>query len=166
MVTVIFFAAPSLWAAEDKLLFSRAQKAALEGKQDFAFMQYRSILNNHADSQYEDEALFANAEYYYLISHYSQAHDLFLKYLNTSSLKSGKLFALVYLYKISLINKDRDLAETLRRRILTFQRQSFIFKKTKEYVFKSPLFRRHKAVYDIEKIEISVEGESFAKILY
>ena len=153
-----------LTAQEAQGLFSRAVQFAKAGQNDFAFMQYRAILDNAAQLEHEDEALFACGEYFYMNSNYADAQKSFREYLAKKHRDVNKLFALAYLLKIAQTGHDDKAYVDLEKEIATFKRQSFIFRNAKEYKFISPLQRKHKATYDIEKIEFFIEGVLFARV--
>jgi len=169
-IVILFFCVLSFsgvaFAGNTLKMFSMANQAARAGKLDFAFMHYRSILRDNPTSPYTDQALFALGEYLYIMTDYNQARDFFSQYLESQSQPEGKLFALVYLLKMALSEHETDIAQEIEKEILLWRQQTYIFKKVKEYSYRSPLFRKHKAVYSIDKIEFYIENEPFAKVSY
>lgn len=166
MMLIVIFSLTPLYAETNPQLFQKAMKFAKDGEMDLAFMNYHSILSDPLSSRYADEALFACAEYQYLVRNFFEANVLFRKYVDTAQSKQGKLFALVYLMRIAQEKKDLDAVAEIRKQVISFKRHSFIFKDFREYNFLSPLRRAHKATYNINKIEFFIEGEFFAKISY
>lgn len=64
----IFFSSLAWGASEESRQFLMAQKAAKAGQADFAFMHYRNLLSNYPNSKYRETALFAEGEYYFMLS--------------------------------------------------------------------------------------------------
>ena len=162
----IFLLAPMAKAGEDARIYARAVQAARAGHIDFAFMQYRSILNESPESPYSEYALFASGEYYFLLPQRSQAAAFFHSYINRFPDAKGKLFALAYLYKLAQLEHDDPLAQELARKIVADTQLSLIFRDFKEYRYQSPLAREHKVIFHIDHIEFFVKGERFAEIVF
>jgi hypothetical protein len=76
----------------------------------------------------------------------------------------GKLFALAYLYKIAESAGQEELKEKLKTEIVTFKRVSLLFRNSQKYVYRSPLLKRYKVEYYIDRVEFYLDGESFAQI--
>jgi tetratricopeptide (TPR) repeat protein len=165
VVVCVLLSVPAVEAGHYKMDFVRAKKAALDGNMDFAFMNYRSVLRGNPRGKYRVEALFANAEYYYSMDQMKEAKMYFNEYLSSSENANGKLFALIYQLKLAKQEKNIQLIKKIEKDVVLFQQQSFIFKKSKEYLYMSPMNREHKAVYAIDKIRFYLEGALFAEIL-
>jgi outer membrane protein assembly factor BamD (BamD/ComL family) len=133
---------------------------------DSAFLHFRSLFNEYPNSKYAQRALFATGEYYYLVSNYKEAVTTFIKYLNDYPDSANRLFALMYLYKIAELKQEESLLENLKKEIVDFKQLVFLFRKFKEYKYRSPLLRKHKVIYYIDKVEFYVNGELFEEIPY
>jgi hypothetical protein len=123
-------------------------------------------LENYPDSRNAEEALFATAEYYFLLGDFTDARPGFIKFISEYPDSKAKPFALVYLIKIAEKQAQESLAESLRKQIITSQQLVLLFRDFKESQYLSPLYRRHKAVHFIDKIEFYIDGELFAQISY
>jgi len=165
-LVVILFMVITAYAGEDEFWYSKARTAARQGQKDFAFMQYRGILIRYPGSKYTQEAMFANGEYYFFANQNTESYGFFEKYLESSSEPDKDIFVLAYLLRLAKMKKDEALSEDMKNRIISLHRQSFIFEKSKEYQFSSPLNRQHKVVYDIEKIVFTIEGDPFETVFY
>ena len=154
------------YAQEDAQIYSEAVKAARAGEINFAFMYFRGILTSYPESKYREDALFANAEYYFSIADYYDAIQSFIKFLNDYPDSKGKPFALAYLLKIAQIQGRDSLAQDLENNLVNLQRLSLMFRNSKEYKYRSPLYRNLNLIYYIDKIEFYVDKELVAKISY
>ncbi len=147
-------------------VYSKAVKFARAGQNDFAFMQYSKLLRNYPMSKYRDRALFATGEYYFQNFEYKQATEAFQTYIDEYPDSDERLYALAYLLNIPRKDSNDLFAQSLEKQIIDLQQVSFVFRDSKEIVYKSPLFQNHKAIIHIDKIEFYVEGELFAKVSY
>ncbi len=155
-----------VWAQDISEVYAKAAQAAKSGQMEFAFLYYQEILTSDAEPKLKTEALFANGEYFFGLNSFREAHEYFEQYWAADGNLSGRLFALAYLLKIAQQKNRAELIDSLEREIINFEKQSFIFRNYKEYDYQSPLNRRHKAVYFIDRIVIFVEGEEFVKITF
>ncbi|MFA5087967.1 MAG: outer membrane protein assembly factor BamD [Candidatus Omnitrophota bacterium] len=165
LLAVLIFSLP-VYAGEDAVLYSMAVHSAKHGRMDFAFIRYHSILRDFSASPYREQASFAIAEYYFTIPDYRAAKEQFDSFLTNYPDSKGKFFALAYLYKIALVGEDAALAEDLAKQIINIRQTSSLFGKSKVYSYRTPLYRRLKAVSKAEGLEFYSGGELFAKILY
>ena len=147
-------------------IYSKAVKFAKAGKSDFAFMYYSKLLRNYPMSKYRDKALFATGEYYFKISGFQQASEAFQTFVDEFPNSEERLYALAYLLSIANKAEDELFAQGLERQIINLQQVSFVFRESKEIVYRSPLYQNYKAIIHIDKIELYVEGELFAKVSY
>lgn len=154
------------YAEEGGRLYSSALREARSGNKETAFMYFRSFLANYPDSKYARDALFATGEYYFLISDYADSAQSFTRYLDDYQDSPCVSFALVYLLKIAEKRGEEPLARDLEKKIATLKQMSFLFRESKEYKYRSALFRKYKAVYYIDRAEFYIDGELFAKISY
>jgi hypothetical protein len=131
---------------------------------DYLFMHYREHLRDRTVQS--DNALFAMGEYYFLMKDFKDAEDYFNQYLATGKNRSQKLFSYAYLLKIAEAKGQKNLAKKLAKEMTGFRKNIFIFSKSKQESLRSPLKRLHKIIYSIDKVEVYVEGELFAKVIY
>ena len=168
ILLIIFFLSltPAASAGGDARLYAQARKMAKAGKIDFAFMQYAAILRDYPESRHAESAWFGTGEYHFLTKDYQQAKAAFESLLNQCPDSAGKLFALAYLWKIAVLQMDEAAAKNFEREMITYRQVSLVFRDRKEYRYISPLNNIFKAAIHIDKIEIYLEGELFAKIFY
>ena len=153
-------------AREDQEIYSAALENAKSGNREFAFMYFRSILTKYPDSKYTQDALFAVGEYYFLLADYDDAFEAFGRYTRDYPHSQETPFVLIYLFKMAKIKGKDSLAGKLEKAIVTFRRLSLLFRNSRDYKYRSPLFRKHRVVYYIDKVEFYVDEELFAKISY
>ena len=78
----------------------------------------------------------------------------------------AQFFTLAYLYKIAEYKKDEPGIDNYKKEIVNFKQVSLVFRKSKEYSYISPLYRKYRAVVQIDTIEFYVNEELFAEISY
>lgn len=169
LITILLFILLSCgasYAKEEAEIYSKAVEAAKSGEINFAFMHFRSLLANYPASKYRESALFASGEYYFLLGAYRDAIQAFLGFLSDYPDSRAKPFVLMYLLKIAQRQQAGSLVKDLQQQIVTLQQLSFLFRNSKEYKYQSPLYRKHRVVYYIDKVEFYIEGELFAQIPY
>src|SRR5476651_1352497 len=86
-------------ASEADIEWKDAIQSVKEGKHDFAFMEFRAILDDFSNSRYSLPAKFALGEYYYLQKNLPMASDEFKSFYAQYPGRQEALIALVYLYK-------------------------------------------------------------------
>ncbi len=164
VVSLILLMSVRAEAGADGEAYSKAMKAARAGKRDFAYMHYRSILNQYPDSRFSKEALFALGEYHFLLPEYKESYENFKTYVRKYPGSSAEIFAWAHMLKIARSQNNPELVKELENKIISLKPMSFVFRDSKETKFQSPLARRWKAVFHIDKIEFFVGGELFDKI--
>ena len=147
-------------------VYSKAVEFAEAGQADFAFMHYNKLLRNYPTSKYREQALFATGEYYFQISGFQEAATAFKTFLDEYPDSKERLYVLAYLLSIAQRNQNTASIQGLEKQIIDLQQVSFVFRETKEIVYRSPLYQSYKVVIHIDKIEFYVEGELFAKVSY
>jgi hypothetical protein len=164
-ISIILYAAVA-FAGEDATKYAQARKMAKAGQKDFAFMQYQTILRDYPNSRFTEPALFGKGEYYFLIEDYRQAKEAFEGFLTQFPKSNGRMFALAYLWRIAKLQNDEATAQDLANQIVTQKQVSLVFRDRKEYKYLSPLNNNFLAAIHIDKIEVYLGGELFAKISY
>ncbi len=162
----VFLCIFSVYAEESQRLFISGKKAAKAGDLNFAFMSLRSLLENFPDSPHKQEALFANAEYYFLIGAFTDARPAFIRFLLEYPDSKARPFVLLYLSKIAEAQGELSLTESLRQEIVTSQQLVLLFRDYKQFQYLSPLNRRHRAIHFIDRIEFYIDDDFFAQISY
>ncbi len=168
----IFILAISVWlgsvgfAPGSVQVYSKAFEFAKSGRGHFAFMHYNELLRNYPSSKYREQALFATGEYYFRVFSFRDSRIAFETFLAEYPDSKERIYALAYLLNIAQRNKNTLSVESLEKQIINLQQVSFVFRETKEITYRSPLNQSYKAVIHIDKIELYVEGELFAKVAY
>jgi len=147
-------------------LYSKAVKYARAGQIHFAFMHYNNLLRNYPLSKYRKQALFATGEYYFQESGYNQATTAFETFLDENPDSEDRLYALAFLLNIAIDEKNELSVKGLEKQIIDLQQVSFVFRKTKEIAYRSPMYQNFKVIIHIKKIEFYLEGEFLAKVSY
>lgn len=150
---------------EARKLYSQGLSLARRGDVDFAFARYHMLLENYPNVEFIDEVLFAVGEYYFSISNYYNAAALFNKLVIQYPESKAMPFVLSYLAKICRMENKESLAENLEKAIIRFKQTSLLFSNFKEYKYVSSFYKKYKAVYFIDRVEIYINDELFAKIL-
>jgi len=97
----------AVYASEVGRLYSDAIRSARSDQPYFALMHYREILRNNPKPKYESAALFATAEYSYIVSNYDDAVSSFKTYIKKEFDNDSKQFALMYLYEIAKLTGNK-----------------------------------------------------------
>ena len=161
-----FFSSYQVFANSANFLYEEGVKAAKSGNLDKAFMNFRALIREYPKSRFRENALFGLGEYYFHIADYHDASLIFIQLIDSYPDSESKIFSLVYLLEIAKKQQSQDLIEKLEKDILTFKQHSFIFKDFKKYSYSSPLAKKYKAVYFIDKIEFYIDGELFTTTRY
>jgi len=144
--------------------YKMAVQAAKNKEMDLSYLYLDSFLTGCPGSGLRDRVLFAAGEYNFETNNFKQAATNFVELVDNYPDFKGKLFALAYLYKIAESAGQHELQEKLKTEIVTFKRVSLLFRNSQKYVYKSPLLKRHKVEYYIDRVEFYLDGESFAQI--
>ncbi|MDD5347548.1 MAG: outer membrane protein assembly factor BamD [Candidatus Omnitrophica bacterium] len=154
---------PSL---DEHAQYSRAVEEVKHGNPDFAFLQFRELLDNFPDSKYAERSLFAVGEYYFQKTNFREASSTFFEFIDKYPDSPAVIFALSYLLQVSQAHNDAAAIEQLTKTIVTFHRLSLVFRNSQEYTYRSALLRKHRVIYYIDKVEFYINGELFAQIPY
>jgi outer membrane protein assembly factor BamD (BamD/ComL family) len=146
--------------------YSQAQNAVKSGDKEFAFMHFLSVLKNNPESKHRQEALFATAEYFLLVSDYGDAFNALEEFLEEYPYSEMRTFTLLYLLKIARIWQDAQLAKDIQKQIIDAKRIILLFKNTQEYTLKSPLGINYKLIYYIDRLEFYLDGKLQTQIYY
>lgn len=162
----VLLSSASAYAGESQRLYASAIKAAKDKDFDGAFMSFRELLTRFPGSPQAEEALFATGEFYFLIGDHADARAALIRLVTEYPRSKARIFALVYLLKIAEKQSPGALAENLRKEIITSKQLVLLFRDFKEFLYLSPLARKHKATHFIDKVEFTIDGEPFAQITY
>lgn len=152
------------FSQEDKNLYLEGYKLARNGDADFAFARYQMILENYPKSEFIEDVLFSVGEYYFSMTDYANSVKYLSKFVVRYPESKALPFALAYLARIAKDENKESLVKNLERAIISFKQTSLLFRNFKEHKYLSGLYKKYKAVYFIDRIEIYVNNELFAKI--
>ena len=155
-----------LFAGEDGNHFSLGKQYARSNQAEFAYMEFRKIIQSAPDSSYRESALFATGEYFATLADFQETEAIFKQFCEEFPASKLKIFALAYLYKVATINNDTSARENFRTEIITFQQVGLIFKNSKQFKYLSPFHHQYRAIIEINKITVDKEGEILAEISY
>ena len=146
--------------------YSRAQSAVKSGDQEFAFMHFLSVLKDNPQSKHREEALFATAEYFFLVSDYVDSFSALQEFLEDYPYSKMRTLALLYLLKISQIWRSDQSTQDIEKQIINSKRVILLFKDTQEYRLKSPLGINYKLIYYIDRLEFYLDDKLQTQIHY
>ena len=158
------FWVPCVKASEADLEWKEAVGFAKQGENDFAFMDFNTLLEEYPKSRYAMAAEFAQGEYYFLQNNLQMASNEFKNVYAQYPQHEEALIALVYLFKIAQIQQHPDDMKAYHHKAATFRQLTFIFNDEKSFKFLSGFQRKHKLVYYINKVELYVNGELFTEV--
>jgi len=151
-------------ASEADVEWRDAISLSKQGENDFAFMDFLTILDDCPNSRYCLAAEFAQGEYYFLQNNLPMASDAFKSFYAKYPRHEEALIALAYLFQIAKIQKSPNDMKEYRNKAASFRQLTFIFNDKKIFKFLSGFQRKHKLVYYINKIELYVNGKLFTEI--
>jgi outer membrane protein assembly factor BamD (BamD/ComL family) len=153
-------------ASDEKEKYALACQAAKSGNKEAAFLSFLDISRQHLKSKIHEDALFAVGEYYFEIADYRDAFNAFNKFSRDYSESKKKPFAVFYLYKTAQLWGKETLEKEFREEIINLKQVVLVFSQAKEYKYTSPFCIKYKLAYYIDKVELYVNGELFAKVTY
>ena len=163
---LVFLMSASIYAFEDRKLYSMGVEAASSGKKDLAFIHFDSLVSKFPNSRLSEHALFAIGEYYYAIADLRDSDKIFNEFIKSYPDSKAKIFALAYLLEMAKSENNKSQVEEIEKEIMGLKRTSFLFKTLKNYKFTSALRVRHKAAYSVDKIEFFIDGKLFTTLSY
>lgn len=153
-------------AAEEDVIHARAVRSAKAGQVDFVYMEYGIILRDYPGSKYTPQALFAHGEYFFCMHDLSHAAEMFQTYLDQYPQSEGELFALAYLMAIAGQRNDAERVQELKNEILARQRLGLVFSDSKDFHYLSPMSRKLKVAFYIDRIEFYEDKNLIDKVSY
>jgi outer membrane protein assembly factor BamD (BamD/ComL family) len=151
-------------ASEADVQWKEAVGLARQGENDFAFMDFKTILDDYPSSRYALPADFAQGEYYFLQNNLTMASDAFKNFYTKYPQHEEALIALAYLFKIAKIQHQTNDLKKYQNQAANFKQLTFIFNENKYFKFLSGFQRNHKLVYYINKVDLYVNGELFTEV--
>lgn len=152
------------YASEVSDDYARACSAARRKDLAAAFMHFRPVAASA--SPYREPALFAVGEYYFLRNMDAEAVASLSAVVREFPDSRYRVFALWYLKILAERFQLDDLARKYQEHIVMMRQHSFLFKKSKEWSVLSPLYRKLRIVYYIDKVEFFADGKLCAVIAY
>ncbi len=152
------------YSEESQRLYHEGLNFARSGDVDFAFMRYQSLLETYPDAECIEDVLFAVGEQYFSMSDYPNAAMIFNKFISLYPESDALPFALIYLAKIFRQAGKEDLALNFEKAVISFKQTSLLFSNFKEHAYTSSFYKKYKAVYFIDRVEIYINNELSAKI--
>ena len=141
-------------------------QAARSGKTNVAFMYFYRLLNLFPESSYSADSLFGVGEYYFSIKDYGDAGRTFSEFIMNYPQSGAAPFAIAYILKIARERAQEDLIKRMEKELVVLKQVSLVFRDFAEITYVSPLSNSYKALYFIDKVEIYVNDELFAKVSF
>ena len=155
---------PCALASEADVKWNEAVQSAKQGDNDFAFMDFQSIVQNYPDSHFSMLAQFAQGEYYFLQNNLQMASEVFARFNAQYPKREESLIALAYLFKIAQIQKDPQAVNKYHAMVASFNQLAFVFNESKSFSFLSGFGHRHKLSFSIDKVELYVDDKLFTTV--
>jgi hypothetical protein len=144
--------------------YARAVAAGKRKDYSAAFMHFRPLTERA--SPYREASLFAVGEYYVLKNVQADAIKALATLVREYPASRYRVFALWYLEMVAERIGRSDLAREYQQHIIMMRQHSFLFRQSKEWSVISPLQRKLKVVYYIDKVEFYVDGGPCAVLSY
>jgi len=151
-------------ASEADQIWKEAIGLARVHDNDFAYMDFQSILNDYPDSRYGMPAEFAAGEYFFLDNNLQMASDAFESFYTKYPHQQESLIALAYLYRIASVQDHADDMKKFRTMAASFRQLTFIFNDKKSFNYISGFQRKYKLDYYINKVDVYVNGTLFTEV--
>jgi outer membrane protein assembly factor BamD (BamD/ComL family) len=147
--------------------YKAARTAVRSGNLDFAFFNFKAIVQDFPKTRYYKDSLFAIGEYYFFISDFYNANRAIARYIGEFGEDPEALFAYWYLMRVAQRSgSDDPRVEHYKKQIISFKQLSLLFRDFKEFKYLSPLGRVHRAVFYIDKIEFLIDGVTIQTVSY
>jgi len=169
LLTFTFLSMPRVFSfsfTEEGRLYSDAVTAAKQKDYDVAFANLHTLINIFPNTKLMDKALFALGEYYFSTGDYYDAEASFKRFAHDFPKSRGYLFAMAYLREVARLKGLDSEAITYNKDIISFMQVSLLFRDYKTYKYLSPLYKRYKAVYFIDKVEFYKDDKQFTLLSY
>ena len=163
---LVLLMSTSIYAFEDRKLYSMGVEAASAGKKDLAFIHFDSLVRKFPNSKLSEYALFAIGEYYYAVADLRDSDKIFNEFIKSYPDSKAKIFALAYLLEMAKSANKKSQVKEIEKEIMGLKRTSFLFKTFKSYKYTSALRVRHKVLYSADKIEFFIDGKLFTTLSY
>lgn len=155
---------PLLNAADADTLWAQAVQMAKQREMDFAFINFRMIVDTYPDSTQSPAAQFDLGEYYFLENYFTLAIAEFEGIYTKHPRQKESMVALAYLYKIAQMKGQKDQMSRYQKQIISSYRAAFIFKDSRSFEYLSGFQHKHKLVFYIDRIEVFADGKLFVEV--
>ncbi len=159
----LLFSALILSLSQDSISSIGGYSFISDPEEESTFMRLRRSLFSATSPKNAQKAKFGLAEYYFKHNDYSDAFRDFKEYAKGYQPSESTLLAKVYLYKIALIRKDAQLADSLKKEVFN---NSFIllFSEFKMLKYRSAFNNNYEIQYYLDNIKVFLNGELFEEI--
>lgn len=157
------FAGPQ--TARERLV--QAERYVAEGEIDFAFMEYRALLEEESEGPMAEEAMFAIGEYYFQQRNTAETKHSFSAFRQKSTEEIPTLLASVYLLQCARLSGDTETAHRLERHLkerLSSKELFLFFEENRAQEWTSPLGNRFGLREFVDRLEITLNGRPFYEI--
>lgn len=159
----IFLLAGDVYAGQ----YSKALGHVRHKDYDFAFLEFRAVINDNPSARHAKESLFGIGEYYFLQNMNEESADTFQEYIQSNPDSKASIFARAYLLKMLEEETDAKQNEEAVNEIKNglFSKPLFLlFSDYKEINYKSPLGYKFKARYYMNSLQIYKDAKPFIKV--
>ena len=164
IILFVLIFVPEAYSGIGKDFYYRGIRFARKGEIDFAFSYFDMIVRTHPESRYFEDSLFVIGEYHFSNGDMNSAKKTFEQFIESYPESEAKLFALIHLFIMAEKQGKKDIAEDLKKEIISFKQVSLFFRDSEQIEYSSAFSTNYKAVYFIDRIEIFINEDSFAKI--
>jgi len=146
---------------------AQAEQYVAEGEIDFAFMEFRALLQEDPDERLAQKATFAIGEYYFKQRSTREAKEAFKAFYKSATEEIPKLLATVYLLQCARFVKDMEAVQAFELRLketLSSKKLFLAFEENRMQEWTSPLGNRFQLREFIDRLEISLNDTPFYDI--
>lgn len=146
---------------------TEAKRYLAAGEVDFAFMEFRALLEEDPEGPVARDATFAIGEYHFRQHNDREAKEAFQKFIEVSEEGIPQLIARVYLLQYAHALEDPSLAQELERRLkeqLSSKKLFLAFEENRVHQWTSPLGNQFELREFVDRMEITQNGVLFYAI--
>ena len=160
------YSVPCVHASQAGSVWQDAVEEVNQGAYDFAYMDFRTILETSPDSPYALRSQFALGEYFFIEKNLPLAAGEFKNFCSLYPHREEALIALVYLFKMAQMENKSGVMKKYRSQIASFGQHNFIFNEKKSFKFKSAFQRRYRLITSLNKVELYVNNQLFTEVSF
>lgn len=146
---------------------TQAEHYAAEGETDFAFMEYRALLEEYPNDPSASEAAFAIGEYHFNQHSAREAKQAFEMFHQEGAEEIPELLVQVYLLLCARVLKDDASVQFLEshlKEMLSSKKLFLAFEENRVQEWTSPLGNRFELREFVDRMEITLNGAPFYSI--